>query len=64
MQIALGVALAVAVTVIEVTASVCAMEEPQALFAVTVMLPLVALAVALIDVVVLVPVHPEGKTQV
>ena len=47
-----------------VTASVCAIEFPQALLAVTVMLPLVALEVVLMEVVVELPVHPEGNTQV
>jgi len=38
-------------------------DDPQPLFAVTPMLPLVALAVAAIEVVVEEPVHPEGKVQ-
>ena len=47
-----------------VTANVCAVDVPQELVAVTVMFPLVALAVAVMEVVVEVPVHPPGKTQV
>lgn len=54
----------VAGTGFTVTASVCTAEEPQELFAVTVILPPVALAVALMEVVVDVPVQPPGKTQV
>ena len=47
-----------------VTVNVLAMLLPQALLAVTVMVPLVALAVVEIDVVVDEPVHPEGNVQV
>ena len=47
-----------------VTANVRAAEEPQKLLAITEMFPLVALAVALIEVVVEVPVHPPGNAQV
>ena len=47
-----------------VTASVCGADVPHALLAVTVMLPLVALAVVFIEVVVELPVQPEGNTQV
>lgn len=54
----------VAGMLLTVTASVLTPEDPQALFAVTVTFPLVELAVALIDVVVEVPVHPPGNTQV
>ena len=46
------------------TANVCALEFPQALFAVTVMFPEVALAVALIEFVVDVPVQPPGIVHV
>jgi hypothetical protein len=47
-----------------VIANVCAVEEPQALFALTVMLPLTAPAVAVILVVVEVPVQPDGNVHV
>ena len=47
-----------------VTASVAAADDPHALLAVTVTFPLVALAVALIEFVVEVPVHPPGRVQV
>jgi hypothetical protein len=47
-----------------VTANVCANDEQEPLFAVTETLPLVALAVALIEVVVDAPVQSPGKIQV
>ena len=47
-----------------VIASVCAVELPQPLFAVTDMLPLVVLAVVVILFVVDVPDHPLGSVQV
>jgi hypothetical protein len=47
-----------------VTASDWAVEEPQVLFAVTVILPPVLLAVVVILVVVDVPDHPEGNVHV
>ena len=47
-----------------VTANVRAIDAPQALFAVTDIFPLDAPAVVFIDVVVDVPVQPEGSTQV
>ena len=47
-----------------VMANICGAEEPQALFAVTVIFPLVELAVVIIEFVVDVPVHPPGKAQV
>ena len=47
-----------------VTANVCAVDVPQALDAVTVMFPAVALAVAVSNVVVVEPVQPLGKVQV
>ena len=43
---------------------VCDEDEPQALFAVTVILPLVAFAVVLIEVVVEEPIQPEGSVHV
>ena len=49
---------------IETTANVCAADEPQALLAVTVMLPLVAFAAVVIDAVVDVPVQPLGSVHV
>ena len=54
----------VAGIVFTTTAKVCPEEFPQALFAVTVIFPLVALAVALIEFVVDVPVQPPGNVQV
>lgn len=45
-------------------ASVAAAELPQALLAVTVMLPPVELAVAVIELVVDVPVQPLGNVHV
>ena len=47
-----------------VTANVCAGDEPQILLAVTETFPLVILAVVLIELVVEVPVHPEGSVHV
>ena len=47
-----------------VTAKVAVAEDPQLLFAFTVILPAVALGVAEIEVVVEVPVHPVGVVQV
>ncbi len=46
------------------TANVRAMLVPQKLLAVTDMSPPLAPTVALIDVVVELPLHPEGKLQV
>ena len=54
----------VAGTGFTVTLSVCAAELPQELFTFTVMFPLIAEAVALIELVVDAPVHPEGRVQV
>ena len=51
-------------TGVTVTASVRGVEPPQELFAVTEIFPLVALAVALMEVVVELPDQPEGNTQV
>lgn len=45
-------------------ANVCAREEPQELFAVTVMFPLVEPAVALMELVTDVPVQPDGNVHV
>jgi len=50
--------------VFTVMANVCADDEPQALFAVTVMLPAVEEAVVLIELVADVPVQPLGRVQV
>jgi hypothetical protein len=47
-----------------VIAKVCAELEPQELFATTVILPLVELAVAVILVDELVPIQPEGNVHV
>ena len=47
-----------------VTANVWAIDEPQELFAVTVMLPPVVLATAEREFVVEVPIQPPGKVQV
>lgn len=47
-----------------VTANVRGAEEPQALLAVTVIVPLLALATAAIEVVVEVPDHPPGNVHV
>ena len=47
-----------------VTARVRAVDVPHVLFAVTEMFPLVALAVAVMEVVVEVPVQPPGKVHV
>lgn len=46
------------------TLSVLGSEELHALFAVTEIVPLAAAVVALIELVVEFPVHPEGKVQV
>ena len=46
-----------------VTLNVRGVDEPQALFAVTDMVPLLALAVALMVFVVDVPPQPFGNTQ-
>ena len=51
-------------TVVTVTFKVFAVPEPQVLFAVTETFPPVAPAVALIEVEVEVPVHPEGRVHV
>ena len=54
----------VAGILITVTLNVRGEEEPQELFAVTVILPLVELAVVTMEFVVEVPVHPTGNVQV
>jgi hypothetical protein len=51
-------------TGVTVTESVFGADVPQPLFALIVISPLVELAVALILLVKLEPVQPEGKTQV
>lgn len=48
----------------DVTANVWAGDAPQLLLAVTVMFPLDALAVEVIELVVEVPVQPLGNAQV
>lgn len=58
------IAVGVAGIDVTVTDNVCPMEEPQELSAVTVMFPLVALAVVLIELVTELPVHPEGNVHV
>ena len=45
------------------TASILGCDEPQELFALTVRLPPVFPAVAVIEVLVDTPVHPEGSIQ-
>lgn len=47
-----------------VMAWLCGVEDPQLLFAVTVIFPLVELAVAFMEFVVDVPVQPLGKAHV
>ncbi len=54
----------VAGILITVTLNVRGEEEPQELFAVTVILTLVELAVVTMEFVVEVPVHPTGNVQV
>ena len=51
-------------TPVIVTANACAADVPHALVAVTEILPPVALAVVVIDVVVDVPVQPPGNVHV
>jgi hypothetical protein len=54
----------VAGMLIEVTSSVCGADEPQALFAVTVIVPLRELAVVVMFLVAEVPVQPPGSVHV
>ena len=54
----------VAGTVITVTPSVCAADEPQELFAVTDIVPPAAPAVVVMEVVVELPVQPPGRVHV
>jgi hypothetical protein len=54
----------VAGAVFTVMASVCAVELPQELLAVTEIFPLVVLAVAVMLLLVLLPLHPPGNVQV
>ena len=56
--------LGVAGMLFTVIGKVVATLLPHALLAVTVMFPLVALAVAVIEFVVEVPLQPEGNVQV
>ena len=58
------IAPGVAGGLVTVTVNVCAADEPQLLFALTVMLPLVAPAVATMEVDVDVPDQPPGNVQV
>lgn len=51
-------------TAFTVIARVCTDDDPQVLFAVTVIIPLVEFAVVAILVVVDTPAQPEGKVQV
>ncbi len=51
-------------TALEVTVKVCEVELPQALFATTVIVPPDAPAVALMLLLVLLPLQPDGKVQV
>ena len=51
-------------TVLTVTGSVCAAEEPQILFAVTCIVPPALPAVAMIVLVVDVPLQPAGNVHV
>ena len=51
-------------TLSTVTLIDCDADEPQMLFAVTVMLPLVVFEVALMELDVELPVHPLGKVHV
>ena len=50
--------------IVTVTLKVFAVPEPHELFAVTEISPPVAPAVAVIDVVVEVPLHPDGNVHV
>ena len=67
-QTAVGpeIAPGIAGVIVAVTASICGVLEQAPSLAVTVMLPLVAEAVgvAIMELVVELPVHPAGKTQV
>jgi hypothetical protein len=51
-------------TLLTVTLRVLGTDEPQALLAVTLAFPLVALAMVLMEFVVEVPVQPPGKVHV
>lgn len=50
--------------VVTVIANTCGVDEPHALVAVTEMVPLVAFAAVVMDVVADVPVHPAGNVHV
>jgi hypothetical protein len=49
---------------LDVTANVCTAEDPQVLFAFTVMFPPVEVVVAFIELVLEDPVHPAGSVHV
>ena len=58
------IAPGIAGMVFTVTDFVCVADEPQALFAVTVIVPLVAPAIVLMEVVVEEPLQPAGNVHV
>jgi hypothetical protein len=47
-----------------ITDSICVVEDPQTLLAVTETFPLVVFVVILIELVAELPVHPEGNVHV
>jgi hypothetical protein len=52
------------IAVLTTILKVCAGDVPQLLFAVTVMFPLVVLAVAVMEFVAELPLHPPGNVHV